>query len=326
MSNLKQRILSAVEADLGAVEAALSENLTPYLDQVSEAARHILFSGGKRLRPLLMILSARLCGYAGDYDITFSTSFEYLHAATLLHDDLVDDADLRRGQPVAHSKWGNSTAVLVGDFLFARALSIAAETDRPEIIRVMAAITEDMSQGEIHQLMRKGAVDLTESEYNEIIRRKTAILIQGACRSGAILAGAGKDEEMGLARYGFHIGIAFQMADDLLDYISDTHVLGKTVGADLREGKLTLPVIYALAHASEPDRVWMEGIIQKGAFTDDEFTRITGILEAYGGITHTRQMAVQHISTAKDALSCFEPSKTKDILFDMADYALERKI
>jgi len=311
--------------DLAAIEAALSENLTPYLDQVSEAARHILFSGGKRLRPLLMVLSARLCGYPGDYDITFSTSFEYLHAATLLHDDLVDDADLRRGQPVAHTKWGNSTAVLVGDFLFARALSIAAETDRPAIIRLMAGITEDMSQGEIHQLMRKGSIDLTEPEYNEIIRRKTAILIQGACRSGAILSDAGEDKEMALARYGFHLGVAFQMADDLLDYVSDTRVLGKTVGADLREGKLTLPVIYTLAHASEPDRIWMEGIIQKAEFTDDDFGRITGLLEEYGGIAHTQQMAGQHISTAKDALSCFEQSETKEILLDMADYALERR-
>ena len=256
-SDLKTRILTAVEKDLAAIETALSDNLNPYLDQVSETARHILFSGGKRLRPLLLVLSARVCGYRGDYDTTFSTIFEYLHAATLLHDDLVDDAHLRRGQPVAHSKWGSPTAVLVGDFLFARALSIAALTRRPKIIKIIARITEDMSQGEIHQLMMKGRIDLSEEEYNEIIRRKTAALIQGACRSGALIANARKTEETALSTFGFHIGLAFQMTDDLLDYVSDTRLLGKAVGADLREGKLTLPVIHALENANEADRSWM---------------------------------------------------------------------
>jgi octaprenyl-diphosphate synthase len=325
MSDLKQRILSAVEGDLSAIETALSDNLTPYLDQVSETAHHILFSGGKRLRPLLMVLSARLCGYGGDYDVTFSTIFEYLHAATLLHDDLVDDAAVRRGQPVAHSKWGGPTAVLVGDFLFARALSIAAETKRPEIIKIMAGITEDMSQGEIHQLLMKGKIDLSETEYNEIIRRKTAALIQGACRSGALIAGASEEEESALSRYGLSLGIAFQMADDLLDYTSDTRVLGKAVGTDLREGKLTLPLIYSLKRADSSDRAWMEEIITGLEFSNDDFVRLIRLLERYGGLAYTERMASEHVAKAKESISRFQPSETRSILMDVADYAMARK-
>lgn len=325
MTDLKHRILSAAESDLSAIETALSDNLTPYLAQVSETARHILFSGGKRLRPLLLVLSARLCGYKGDYDITFSTIVEYLHAATLLHDDLVDDADLRRGQPVAHSKWGSPTAVLVGDFLFARALSIAAEIERPDIIKIIAGITEDMSQGEIHQLIMKGKIDLSEAEYNEIIRRKTAVLIQGACRVGALIAEAPEEKETALSEFGLDIGVAFQMTDDLLDYTSDISVLGKAVGADLKEGKLTLPVIHSLKHADSPDRAWMEKIIARCEFSDDEFEKLIHLLEQYGGLAYTKRMASEYVLKAKEALSCFEPSKTKEILLDVADYAMTRK-
>ncbi len=179
MSDLKTRILGLVADDLQAIEEALVANLNPHLDLVREVAGHILFSGGKRLRPLLLLLVTRMCGYRGDYDTTFSISFEYLHAATLLHDDLIDEAELRRGRPVAHSIYGNATTVLVGDFLLARALSLAAETGKIEIIKVVAGITENMSQGEIHQLSRKGDVALTEAEYREVIWRKTAVLFEG---------------------------------------------------------------------------------------------------------------------------------------------------
>ncbi|MGD9230807.1 MAG: polyprenyl synthetase family protein, partial [Desulfobacterales bacterium] len=215
MSDTKYKILALVKDDLEAIETALEENLNPYLDLVSQIAKHILFSGGKRLRPLLMVLSARICGYNGNYDKTFSTIFEYLHAATLLHDDLVDQATLRRGHPVAHSIWGNATAVLVGDFLLARSLSIAAKTELPEVIRIVAEITENMSQGEIHQLMKKGRLDFTEEEYMEVIRRKTAVLFQGTCRVSALISGTSKEKETALSDYGFNLGIAFQMVDDL---------------------------------------------------------------------------------------------------------------
>jgi octaprenyl-diphosphate synthase len=326
MNDIKHRILSLVKDDLSEIEVALEQNLNPHFDLVSQIAGHILFSGGKRLRPLLMVLSARLCGYDGKYEKTFSTIFEYLHAATLLHDDLVDEATLRRGKPVANSIWGNAIAVLVGDFLLARSLSIAAETKRPDVINVVAEITENMSQGEIHQLMKKGCIDLSEKEYMEIIRRKTAVLFQGTCRVGALISGVSKEKEAALAGYGYNLGIAFQMVDDLLDYSQDTPALGKKVGADLKEGKLTLPVIYSLKSADEKDRTQMEKIIKDKDFSMEDFETLIAFMKKYGGQTYTEKVAQKYVKNAKNSLEIFQNSTTKEILLTIADYTLARKV
>ncbi|MBW2585083.1 MAG: polyprenyl synthetase family protein [Deltaproteobacteria bacterium] len=326
MSDLKQKILSAVESDLEDIEKALSDNLNPYLDLVSDVAGHILFSGGKRLRPLLMVLSARMCSYNGNYEKTFSTALEYLHTATLLHDDLVDGATLRRGKTVAHATWGNSITVLVGDYLLARALSISAGTGRLRVVQVLAELTENMSQGEVHQLMRKGDVKLTEDEYLVVIRRKTAVLFKAACQVSAIIADAPEDKEKALSEYGFNLGIAFQMADDLFDYTLQTSDFGKEVGADLREGKLTLPVIYALKQANSSDRDLMIKIIRNTDFTTDDFKTLLDLLVKYGGIDYTQETAASYIDTAKNALALFEPSPTKETMLDIADYALQRRV
>lgn len=322
---VKTEILEAVGRDLADIEAALEENLKPQVDLVRNTARHILFSGGKRLRPLLAVLSARLCGRNTPYDISFSTIFEYLHAATLLHDDLVDGAALRRGKPVAHRVFGNETAVLTGDFLLARSLSIAASTGNPGIIAVIAEITELMSQGEIEQLHNRCRLDLSEAEYKEVIRRKTAALIQGACHAGALLAEAGKDQVAALKSYGFHLGMAFQMADDLLDYTADTQTLGKAVGADLKEGKLTLPVIYAIAAADQVDRDRMAQMLGNEDIRIEDFLVFVELLTAYGGIAHTRECAQRHVADAKSALNGFNPSTERRLLALLADYALVRK-
>ena len=326
MGDLKQKILTTVEDDLIAIENALKDNLNPYLDLVGEVAGHIIFSGGKRLRPLLMVLCARICNYSGNYDKIFSSALEYLHAATLLHDDLVDGAQMRRGKPVAHLKWGNPTAVLVGDFLLARAMSISAGTGKLKVIQILAELTESMSQGEVHQLMRKGDVDLAESEYLEVIRRKTAMLFEAACRVSAVLADAAPEDEAALADFGYNLGIAFQMADDLLDYTTDSAALGKEVGADLKEGKMTLPVIHALRKADPADRQRMVEIIKDDHFSTADFGHLIGLLEKYEGISYTRQTATGHIAAAKTALARFDASPTKDILIDIADYALARKV
>ena len=325
MNDLKQKILTAVEDDLNDIEKALADNLTPYLDLVSEVAGHLLFSGGKRLRPLLMVLSARLCGYTGDYEKTFSTALEYLHTATLLHDDLVDEAALRRGKKVAHLKWGSSITVLVGDYLLARALSISAGTGRLRVVQVLAELTENMSQGEVHQLMRKGDIDLREDEYLEVIRRKTAMLFEAACRVSAIIADAPPAKEKALADFGYNLGIAFQMADDLFDYTLTTADFGKTVGADLREGKLTLPVIAALKNATAADKAVMVKIIQDQDFSVEDFKTLIGLLDRYGGIRYTQKTAATYIDKAKQSLAVFDPSQTKDIMLDIADYALARR-
>lgn len=326
MSDLKNKILASVKEDLEDIEIALKQNLKPYLDLVSQTASHILFAGGKRLRPLLMVLSARICGYKSSSDKTFSIMFEYLHAATLLHDDLVDEATLRRGKPVAHSIWGNSIAVLVGDFLLARALSIAADIGRLNIIKIISEITENMSQGEIHQLMKKGQPDLSEEEYMEIIQNKTAILFKGACQVSAVIADAPEREEKAISNYGFNLGIAFQMTDDLLDYTSNAGILGKEAGADLKEGKLTLPLIYALKQADSKDRAMMERIIENKDFSADEFEILLELLNKYKGLKYTEELAAKHIAKAKEALvGVFKPSGTRETLINIADYALARK-
>jgi octaprenyl-diphosphate synthase len=325
VSDLKRRILETVESDLAAIEKALTDNLNPHLDLVREVAGHIIFSGGKRLRPLLMVLSARICGYTGDYDKTFSTALEYLHAATLLHDDLVDGAALRRGKPAAHLKFGNSIAVLVGDFLLARALSISAATGRVKVVGILAELTENMSQGEVHQLMRKGDIGLSEDEYLEVIRRKTAVLFEAACRVSAVLADAPEDKESALAEYGFNLGMAFQMADDLFDYLLETPQLGKEIGADLREGKMTLPVIHALRNARSADRTWMSGVIQNKDFSSEDFQKLVGLLTGYGAFRYTEKAAAMFIEKAKAALEAFGPSETRQTMLDIADYTLQRR-
>ena len=325
MKDLKQRIMAAVEDDLDAVETALGDNLNPHFELVQQVAGHILYAGGKRLRPLLMVLAARICGYQGDHAAKYAVIFEYLHAATLLHDDVVDGGKLRRGAPAAHQQWDPPTAVLTGDFLLARALSLAAHTGLPAVIETIAAITEQMSQAEIEQLARKGDLKLTEAEYLDVIRCKTAVLFQGACRVGGLISTSSGQQVQTLGDYGHHLGMAFQMADDLLDYTMDTSALGKKVGADLREGKLTLPVIFTLQQTGPQERKWMTELIQAGDFTPAQFARLIDLLNENGGISYTRRCAAAHVLQAKAALEIFPTGPERTVLEDIADYALVRK-
>jgi octaprenyl-diphosphate synthase len=325
-SDIKAKIISRAAPDLEAVEKALAENLAPNYDLVKEIASHLLFAGGKRLRPLLMIHSARMCGYEDGFEILFSTIFEYLHAATLLHDDVVDGAAIRRGKKAAHTLWEPAKVVLTGDFLLARALDIAGRTQSPKVISVIAAITEAMSQGEIIQMENKGRTDLTESEYNEIIERKTAVLIQGACQSGAIVAGGSEEKETALKDYGYHLGMAFQMADDLLDYTATAQELGKNPGADLREGKLTLPLIYSLANAGPEDKAFMLEAMDCKEFDPEIFTGLKNRLQDIGGISYTQKRADRHVAEAISALGGFDPSPSKELLTLIAEYAILRKV
>lgn len=326
IKDLKKRIIEMTAEDLEKVETALELHLAPNLPLVREIASHLLFSGGKRLRPLMMIHSARICGYNQGFEIDFSTIFEYLHAATLLHDDVVDKADTRRGKKAAHTQWSAPKVVLTGDFLLALSLCLAARTQQPDIISVIAEITMDMSQGEINQLEKKGKLDLSEAEYLDIIEKKTAVLIRGACQSGAILANAPKEKQEALRQYGFHTGMAFQMADDLLDYGGTKEALGKTPGADIREGKLTLPLIYSLSHTSVEDRVWMEKMIIDTAFRPEQFEIFKEKLIKYGGIDYTRKCARDHVKKAVACLDGFENGSSKDLLCMIAEYSIERKV
>lgn len=325
MSDLKARILGEVKGELTAIEAALRENLQPWAALAGEVAGHLLFSGGKRLRPLLMILAARACGSERQDLARYSVLFEYLHAATLIHDDLVDEAVMRRGKPAAHEVYGAPEAVLTGDFILARCLTLTAETRNFAIIDEVCGITEAMSQGEIQQLYNKGRMDLTEAEYLDVIERKTAVLLKGACVTGARLADRPDGVVEALGRYGWHIGMAFQMADDLLDYTADLAILGKEPGADLREGKLTLPVIHALSKAVDGERARMEAIMTDADLTGGAFAELVAMLERLGGIDYTERCARDHVAQAKDALTILPDSREKELLLLVADYSLERQ-
>jgi octaprenyl-diphosphate synthase len=322
--DLKERILNAAQDELVHIEKALADNLTPHLELVRQVAGHVLFAGGKRLRPLLMVLAARICGHQDHHAARYSVIFEYLHTATLLHDDVVDGAMLRRGQPVAHQVWDPPTAVLTGDYLLARSLTLATQTGKPEVVHAIAAITEDMAQGELRQLTHKGDLTLTEEAYREVIRSKTAVLFQAACRVGALIANAPPALVQAIGEYGFELGMAFQMADDLLDYLQDTSVLGKTMGADLREGKMTLPVIHALQNVGPEQKQWMSDLIRQRTFTTAEFQRLVELLESHGSIEYTLKCARSHVKAANKALNAFAPSSLRCLLQDVAAYATAR--
>lgn len=325
MSDLKKKILGIVADDLQEIEKALENNLSPHLELVKEISKHILFSGGKRLRPLLMLLSSRLCGKNTPDLYDYSIIFEYLHSATLIHDDVVDEAELRRGKKAAHTVFGAPAAVLTGDFLLARSLFIASSLKDAEIVNEVAKITEEMSQGEIHQLINKGDISTTEETYYEIINRKTAVLMEGACRTGARIAKADiKNVEL-LGSYGSNLGIAFQMADDLLDYVSDFEALGKNSGADLKEGKLTLPLIYTYEKSNSSQKEFIEKEIKKAVSgKEPDMLGIISLIEEYGGLKYTQETAEKHVLKAKEALKEFPDNREKEILFMLADYSISR--
>lgn len=326
MENLKEKIIKSISKDLEEIEKAIARNLSPHLELVKIVSEHILFSGGKRLRPVLMLESARICGKNTPDLYDYSIIFEYLHSATLLHDDLIDEAQLRRGKKAAHTVYGNAAAVLTGDFLLAKSLNIASLLKDPEIVNEVSKITEEMSQGEIHQLIIKGNMSITKEDYFDIIKRKTAVLIEGACRTGARIAKAEEEKVKRLGEYGYHLGMAFQMADDLLDYLSDSKALGKMPGADLREGKLTLPLIHTISLCNEMERTLIEKEIEKGlSAMEPDFDLVVSLVEQYGGLSYTQEIAETHVKKAKNILSGFGESKETDILYMLADYSLSRK-
>ncbi len=318
---IKELIYGHVKKDLKNIENELKKNLNPNFKLVSDIAEHIIFSEGKRLRPLLMVLCARLCGYKGEKAEKFSIIFEYLHTATLLHDDVVDGAEIRRGKKVANMIWNAPAAVLTGDFLLARSLSIAYEMGNIEVIAIIADITEKMAQGEIEQLAKKNNM-ITEEEYKKIIEYKTASLIAGSCKTGAVAAAAPEYMENALYLFGYNLGMAFQIVDDFLDYTSKSSLLGKESGADFKEGKLTLPIIHAFAIADSDDAKKLKSLFDE----KEDIKAVLDILTKYGSIEYTLDSGKEYIQKAKDSLSVFENSKEKEILIMIADYVLERKL
>jgi octaprenyl-diphosphate synthase len=305
----KLRLKKELETDIAAINAALAANLQTHVPLIAEVGRHILLSGGKRIRPLLFLLAARMCGHCSNHLMDFSTIFEYLHAATLLHDDVIDAAQVRRGTTTANNIWGNHAVILVGDFLLSKALSLAVTTDRLKILQVLAHTTTQMAEGEILQLIHAGNLNLTEAEYFEVITRKTAILMSAACQIGGILAGAPPAQEEALARMGLNLGLTFQLVDDILDYTGDQRELGKEVGADLREGRVTLPLIQALSQANPRDRERLMEMARN--LTPEMAAELRRLLDQYGSLDHARSLARQYTLKAQEDLAPFEPCPEK---------------
>ncbi len=304
-----KNILKELEGDVAAINQALAANLQTHVPFISEVGRHILLSGGKRVRPLLFLLSARLCGCRSNHLADFSTIFEYLHAATLLHDDVVDAAAVRRGISTANTIWGNQAVILVGDFLLAKSLSLAVTTDKLKVLKVLAQTTTLMAEGEILQLLHARNLELTEEQYFDVTFRKTAALMSAACQIGAILGGVDEAREEALTRFGLNLGISFQVVDDILDFTGDERRLGKPVINDLKEGRITLPVIHALRHAEEKDRGRLRSLALE--VTPENAPEILAILHRSGSLTYAREQARHYTLKAQENLDIFPESLEK---------------
>lgn len=307
------------------VNKQIEENLSSEVPYIAQVCRHILLSKGKRLRPALFVLAARLCGHKGDQDIEYSIIFEYIHAASLLHDDVIDDSDTRRGKRAAHVVYGNQGVVLVGDFLASKAFLKVLNLGQPIFIERLIVAANQMSVGEVLQLLHQFDAEISEAEYFRLIYQKTAALIEVACRLGAVFAEASAEHENNLAEFGVRVGKAFQMMDDILDYSLTAAEFGKPVGHDLDEGKITLPVILALAQSSEADHRELRDLVVQEKRSPEELERIKALISKYDGFEQTRKRAECLINEAKAFLSPFPEIREKEDLQNLADYIVKRR-
>lgn len=318
-------VLSLVKDDLERIEEAIVHNLSSHVPFISNVSRYILFSGGKRFRPLLMILAARLCGYSGDHEYGLCTIFEYLHAATLLHDDVVDNAEIRRGKAPAKDVYGNQAVILVGDFLYSKSLLISTLQGNIRIMAPLLEATTLMAEGEVLQLLNEQNLEVTEEEYIQVIHRKTAVLMAAACQVGAILGNVSPEKEAAMRSYGENLGVSFQLTDDILDYTGNVEEFGKKVGNDFREGKVTLPLIHALRECDENDLKRIREMFLSKRTKQSEFLKAKELIDKYGGFEYSRKLAQERSNEAKQSLEKFPPSETKDILLNLADLVVNRR-
>ena len=316
-------VFKSYEAELGIIEERIKDIFKSDVHAIPLVGKHILDGGGKRLRPLILMLSAEMAGYREDARLTLAGIVESIHTASLLHDDVVDSADVRRGKSPAHSIWGNQVVILVGDFLYSNALRLAVSQKSQKIMEALSDATTRMTEGEILQLVKMGDPDITEDEYLDIISAKTASLISAACRIGAILGSLPEDMENALSQFGLKAGMAFQMADDILDYMADEGELGKRLGKDLREGKITLPLIYLLKTAADSEKDEVRSIIKNG-FKQRGLSKILKFFRKYNSIGLSLTKARDLVAAAKADLSPFPDSYAKEGLFTIADYTLLR--
>lgn len=317
-----ESVKQLVADDLQEVDRVIRRRLASDVVLVNQVAEYIIGSGGKRLRPLVVVVAARACGAKDLRHAEAAAVIEFIHTATLLHDDVVDGSTLRRGRDTANSVWGNEASVLVGDYVYSRAFEMMVALDSMRIMDVMASATNKIAEGEVMQLMNAHDPDTTEERYFDVIYRKTAKLFESGTQVAAILCGSPEPIEAAMARYGRHLGMAFQLVDDVLDYRADRQALGKNLGDDLAEGKPTLPLIYALKHADAAQRADLRAAIEQGSTA--QLDRITAAIESTGGLAYTARLARQEADLAIEALAELPDSAYKQALRELADFAVNR--
>jgi len=317
--------LALIGEDLKNVELQFKKDLHSDVPLIRKVGEYVLASGGKRIRPALLLLSSKLCGYHGDRHVPLASVVEFIHTATLLHDDVVDNANIRRGKDSANSVWGNEASVLVGDFLFSKSFSLMVASGNLQILDVLSRATTKIAEGEVLQLICTADLDMTEARYIEVVKSKTAVLISAACQAGAILGGVSPEREQAMADFGMDLGIAFQLMDDILDYVADEEQFGKSIGHDLEEGKITLPLIHTLLHCTPAEQEQIAAIVTSDEFSKDDFQQILALVNRYGGIDVTVAAAKGYIARCKAYLELFEDSPGKRALLGIADYVVTRE-
>lgn len=318
-----ETIYELIADDMKQVNATIIERLQSEIVLINQVGTHIINSGGKRLRPVIHLLSARAIGYTGSQHIDIAAIIEFIHTATLLHDDVVDASELRRGQETANSLWGNEASVLVGDFLYSRAFQMMVDVGDMQIMSILANATNTIAEGEVQQLLNVHDPDTTEQRYLDVIHNKTAKLFESASELAAILNTENTSVTQAMAKYGMHLGTAFQLIDDVLDYSASSEEMGKNIGDDLAEGKPTLPLIYAIQHGNQEQAAIVRKAIEENGL--EYIDAVTKAIHATGAIQYTADCARKESQLAIDALECVADSKYKTALVALAEFAVSRK-
>ncbi|MGX9351294.1 polyprenyl synthetase family protein [Shimia sp. W99] len=320
-----EALAALLRDEMDAVNALIQERMaSEHAPRIPEVTAHLVGAGGKRLRPMLTLAAARLCGYDGPYHVHLAATVEFIHTATLLHDDVVDESAQRRGRPTANLLWDNKSSVLVGDYLFSRSFQLMTETGSIDVLRILSNASATIAEGEVLQLTAATDLRTDESIYLQVVRGKTAALFSAATEVGGVIAGADPAHVQALFDYGDALGIAFQIADDLLDYQGDTSATGKNVGDDFRERKLTLPVIKAVAQATQQERAFWVRTIEKGRQEDGDLEHALALMGKYGTLDATRQDALGWAEKAKAAIATLPDHQIRGLLSDIADYVVAR--
>ncbi|HEX2668052.1 MAG TPA: octaprenyl diphosphate synthase [Gammaproteobacteria bacterium] len=312
-----------VAEDLAAADRRVREELRSDVALINQLGEYLVAAGGKRLRPLVVLLAARACGIQGMRHVELAAIIEFIHTATLLHDDVVDGSELRRGRDTANAVWGNPASVLTGDFLYSRAFQMMVKLDEMRVMQVMADATNRIAEGEVMQLLNCHDPDTTEERYTEVIHRKTATLFEAGARLGAVLAKRPALEEQALTGYGLHLGVAFQLIDDVLDYSATAEEMGKNIGDDLAEGKPTLPLIHALQNAEGSERALLRSAVEAGGL--EQVKEVIRIVSSGGALDYTRRRAHEESGKARECLKALPPSPYRDALEELAEFAVSRR-